>query len=232
MDTNLEAIVAALKAQAKPENLAGMKRYGINVNNALGLSMPVIREFAKRIGINHQLALELWQTGIHDARILAGLTADPKQITEAQMENWLNDFDSWDVCDQVCGSVFEKSPLAWQKISQWSARDEEFVKRAAFALLASLAWHDKKASDSQFIAVLPLIIKASDDDRNFVRKAVNWALRNIGKKNFILNQHAIETARKIQKLNSKAARWIAADALRELQSEAVKGRLLKLEKKA
>ena len=230
MGKNLEVIIAELKTQSKPENLAGMKRYGINVDNALGLSMPVIRSLAKQIGTNHQLTLELWQTGIHDARILAGLVADPKQITDAQMESWVKDFDSWDVCDQVCGSVFEKSPLAWQKVAEWAVRDEEFVKRASFALLASLAWHDKKASDEKFIEAMPLIVQASTDNRNFVRKAVNWALRNIGKKNLVLNRHAIETAGIIQKLDSKAARWIAADALRELQSEAIKKRLVKSRK--
>ncbi|HXX59381.1 MAG TPA: DNA alkylation repair protein [Dehalococcoidales bacterium] len=225
MGQDLKTVIAALKAQSKPENLAGMKRYGIKVDNALGLSMPVIREAAKKIGTDHALALQLWQTGIHDARILAGLVADPKQITDAQMENWVMDFDSWDVCDQVCGSVFEKSPLAWRKVAEWAARDEEFVKRAAFALLASLAWHDKKATDEQFVKALPLILKASTDDRNFVKKAVNWALRNIGKKNFYLNKEALRSAQEIQKIDSKAARWVAVDALRELQSEAVQNRL-------
>jgi len=227
MGKDLELVIAELKAQSRPENLAGMKRYGINVDNALGLSMPVIRGFAKKIGTDHELALELWKTQIHDARILAGLVAEPKKMTEQQMESWVKDFDSWDVCDQVCGSVFEKSPFAWKKISEWAIRDEEFVKRAAFALLASLAWHDKKATDEQFIASLPLVVRAATDNRNFVKKAVNWALRNIGKKNLKLNKEAIKAAREIQKINASAARWIAADALRELQSEAVQNKLTK-----
>jgi 3-methyladenine DNA glycosylase AlkD len=143
------------------------------------------------------------------------------------MEDWVKDFNSWDVCDQVCGELFYKSPLGWKKVVDWSNRDEEYVKRAAFALLASLAWHDKKAEDKRFIELLPVIVKVSTDERNFVKKAVNWALRNIGKRNMRLNQAAIDTARKIQKLNTKAARWIAADAIRELESEVVRKRLEK-----
>jgi len=189
--------------------------------------MPDMRKLAKELGKNHNLALELWKTGFAEARIIAALIDDSKLLTEKQMENWVKDFNSWDVCDQVCGELFDRSPLAWKMVADWSNRDEEYVKRAAFALLASLAWHDKKADDERFIELLPIIVQASNDDRNFVKKAVNWALRNIGKRNMRMNQAAIDTARKIQKLNTKAARWIASDAIRELESEAVRKRLEK-----
>jgi 3-methyladenine DNA glycosylase AlkD len=224
---SVEQVMARLKEKARPDQLAGMKKYGMSVEKRLGLSMPDMRKLAKELGKNHNLALELWKTGIAEARIIAALIDDPKMLTERQMENWVKSFNSWDVCDQTCGEFFDKSPLAWKKVVDWSNRDEEFVKRAAFALLASLAWHDKKSDDARFIELLPVIIQASTDERNFVRKAVNWALRNIGKRNIRLNKVAIDTAIKIQKLDTKAARWIAADAIRELESEAVKKRLEK-----
>jgi 3-methyladenine DNA glycosylase AlkD len=225
--STVEQVVARLKEKARPEQLSGMKRYGMSVEKRLGLSMPDMRKLAKELGKNHNLALDLWKTGITEARIIAALIDDPKMLTERQMETWVKDFDSWDVGDQVCGELFDRSPLGWKKVVDWSNRDEEFVKRAAFALLASLAWHDKKADDARFIELLPVIVQASTDERNFVRKAVNWALRNIGKRNIRLNHAAIDTAFKIQKLDSKAARWIAADAIRELESEAVRKRLEK-----
>jgi 3-methyladenine DNA glycosylase AlkD len=223
--STVEQVVARLKEKAKPDQLSGMKKYGMSVERRLGLSMPDMRKLAKELGKNHNLALELWETGIAEARIIAALIDDPKVLTEKQMENWVKDFNSWDVCDQVCGELFDKSPLAWKKVVDWSNRDEEFVKRAAFALLASLAWHDKKSDDERFIELLPIIVQASTDERNFVKKAVNWALRNIGKRNIRLNQAAKDTAFKIQKLDAKAARWIASDAIRELESEAVRKRL-------
>jgi 3-methyladenine DNA glycosylase AlkD len=223
----VQAVVTKLKALSKPGNLAGLKRFAIVGEGRLGLSMPDIRALAKELGNDHKLALGLWQTGIPDARILAGLIADPTKITATEAESWVKDFNSWDVCDQVCGSVLEKAPFAWHKVGEWAERDEEFVKRASFALLASLAWHDKQATDQSFIDVMPVIIQAATDDRNFVKKAVNWALRNIGKRNSNLNRAAINTAREIQKLDSKTARWIAADAIRELQSEAVQKSLNK-----
>jgi 3-methyladenine DNA glycosylase AlkD len=150
---------------------------------------------------------------------------EPKLLTESQMDEWVNDFIAWDVCDQVCGNLFDKSPLAWRKAKQWANREEEFVKRAAFALIASLAWHDKSAPDEKFIALLPAVKAGATDERNFVRKAVNWALRQIGKRNLVLNAIAIETAREIGRLDTKSARWVAADALRELTSDSVQDRL-------
>ena len=217
-------IVLELRALASQANVQGMARFGMSVDKRLGVAVPEMRRIAKAAGKDHTAALELWQTGIAEARIVAAMIALPAQLTEEQMEAWVGDFDSWDVCDQVCMNLFEKSPLARRKIVEWSTRDEEFVKRAAFALLACVAWHDKRATDEELIAFLPVIRVGATDERNFVKKAVNWALRTIGKKNRVLNQAAIETAREIQRLDSKAARWIASDALRELEGEKVRER--------
>ena len=214
-------VVDRLKIKAKPGNLEGMAKYGMAVEQRLGVSVPDMRQIAKELGKNHQLALELWNTGIAEAKIVAALVDDPKKLTDEQMEDWVKDINSWDVCDQVCMNLFDKSPLAWKKIIDWSERSEEFVKRAAFSLIACLAWHDKEAEDEKFIELLPVIVKCADDNRNFVKKAVNWALRHIGKRNLNLNRVAINTAREIQRINSKAARWIASDTIRELESEAV-----------
>ena len=216
-----------LKSQARPDQLAGMARYGIKPDGRLGVSVPYMRKLAKEIGRDHGLALELWQTGIAEARIMAALVDEPDKLTEQQMEEWVRDIDSWDVCDQVCLNLFEKSPLAWKKVRDWFEREEEFVKRTAFSLIACLAWHNKTAGDDKFIELLPIIKRGATDERNFVKKAVNWALRTIGKINPNLNRAAITTAREIQKLDSKAARWIAADAIRELESQAVQKRLTK-----
>ncbi len=220
-------VLDILKAKARPDQLEGMARYGISVERRLGVSIPELRKLARELGQDHRLALELWRTGIADARILASMVDDPAKLTEAQMEEWVKDFDSWDVCDQVCDNLFEKAPFVWKKIADWSAREEEFVKRASFALIACLAWHDKKAADARFIELFPLIVRGATDGRNYVKKAVNWALRNIGKRNPRLNRESITVAREIQRLDSKAARWIASDAIRELESQTVQARLLK-----
>jgi 3-methyladenine DNA glycosylase AlkD len=225
--TTYNEIMQRLKSLSDPEAVAGMARFGINPENTYGVSVPNLRKIAKEVGRDHALARELWASGIHEARILASMTDDPKLVTEEQMEVWVRDFDSWDVCDQVCMNLFEKVPLAWQKVSEWSQREEEFVKRTAFTLLACFAWHDKGAADEIFIELMPVIVRGASDERNFVRKSVNWALRNVGKRNPNLNRAAIETAREIQGIDSKAARWIAADALRELTGEAVQKRLAK-----
>ena len=220
-------VLDRLQSKAKPEQLEGMAKYGMTVEKRLGVSVPDMRKLAKELGRDHKLALDLWRTGIAEARILAGMVGDPAKLTDEQMEEWVKDINSWDVCDQVCMNLFEKNQLAWQKIIDWSEREEEFVKRTAFSLMACLAWHDKKASDEKFIELLNVITRAATDERNFVKKAVNWALRNIGKRNLNLNKAAINTAKEIQRLDSKAARWIAADAIRELESEAVQIRLRK-----
>jgi 3-methyladenine DNA glycosylase AlkD len=221
---SIEEILARLHALANPDNVAGMARYGINTQGTLGISIYTLRPIAKEIGRDHALALALWDSAVHEARILASYIDDPIQVTEAQLERWVTDFDSWDVCDQVC-DLFGRTPFAYQKAFEWSQRHEEFVKRAGFVLMAELAAHDKKAPDEKLAQFLPVIAREATDERNFVKKAVNWALRNIGKRNRHLNELAIETAQQIRQVPSKAARWIAADALRELAGEKVQARL-------
>jgi 3-methyladenine DNA glycosylase AlkD len=222
---SVKDVLDRLQSKAQPEQLKGMAKYGMAVEQRLGVSVPDMRKLAKEIGKDHKLALDLWRTGIAEARIVAGMVGDPAKLTEEQMEDWVKDIDSWDVCDQVCMNLFEKNQLAWKKIIDWSEREEEFVKRTAFSLIACLVWHDKKASDEKCIELLSVIIRGATDERNFVKKAVNWALRNIGKRNLKLNKAAINTAKEIKRLDSKAARWIAADALRELESDAIQSRL-------
>jgi len=222
---SVKDVLDKLQSKAQPEQLKGMAKYGIAVEQRLGVSVPDMRKLAKEIGREHKLALGLWKTGIAEARIVAGMVGDPDELTEEQMEDWVKGINSWDVCDQVCMNLFEKNQLAWKKIVDWSEREEEFVKRTAFSLIACLAWHDKKASDEKFIELFPVIIREATDERNFVKKAVNWALRNIGKRNLNLNEAAINTAKEIKRLDSKAARWIAADAIRELESDAIQSRL-------
>ena len=218
-------VIAKLKSKSNPANMAGMARFGINPKNTLGISIPFLRTYAKKIGKDHALAQKLWDSGIHEARLLAGFIDDPKQVTERQMERWVKDFDSWDICDQACSNLFDRTPYAHAKAIEWSKRKEEFVKRAGFVLMAALAVHDKKAGDEAFLRFLPIIRRESADGRNFVRKAVNWALRQIGKRNLHLNTQALKAAKEIQRLDSKSAKWIAADAIRELESPAVTGRL-------
>ncbi|MDE3089427.1 MAG: DNA alkylation repair protein [Chloroflexota bacterium] len=222
MSTQSHVILEQLKSLRNPRNIVGMARFGINPRNTLGVSIPTLRRIAKQAGKDHRLARELWQSGIHEARILAAMVDVPEQVTDAQMERWVKDFDSWDVCDQVCSNLFDQTAFAHRKAVEWSRREEEFVKRAGFVLMAALAVHDKAASDAAFLKFLPIIQRAATDERNFVMKAVNWALRQIGKRNAALNRAAIATAREIQQIDSRAARWIAADALRELKQCASK----------
>lgn len=243
---NAMKVIRTLEEFSNPENVAGMARFGISSHNTLGVPIPVLRDLAKQISRdpalrenNHPLALELWNTGIHEARILAGFIDDPKAVTESQLEKWVVEFDSWDVCDQVCSGLFDKTKFAIKKAEQWSKREEEFVKRAGFVLMAALAVHDKDADEKTFLRFLPMIKRESTDERNFVKKAVNWALRGIGKRDLKLNKAAIKTAKEIQRINSpngslrektasrrsRSREWIAADALRELTSAAVLKRL-------
>jgi 3-methyladenine DNA glycosylase AlkD len=224
---SVDVVLKRMKAKARPDQLEGMARFGMAVEQRLGVSIPDLRKIAKELGKDHKLAIELWKTGIDDARIMAAMIDEPEKLSETQMENWVKDFNSWDVCDQVCMNLFEKTPLAWKKIRDWSKRDDEYVKRAAFALIACLAWHDKHAEDQKFMKLFPVIKGGATDERNFVKKAVNWALRNIGKRNPTLNMAAIKTAKQIQQIDSKAARWIASDAITELESKAVQRRLRK-----
>ena len=224
MATAME-VLERLREKARADQLDGMARYGMATENRLGVSVPDMRRLAKELGKDHELALQVWKTGVQEARILAALIDEAHAVTEEQMEEWVKDFNSWDVCDQVCMNLFDKTPHAWKKVRDWSVREEEFVRRAAFSLIACLAWHDKKADDKMFVNLLPVIQDAATDERNYVKKAVNWALRHIGKRNLSLNREALQTARLIQKIDSRAARWIASDAIRELEGEAVQRRL-------
>lgn len=218
-------IMEKLKSLADPHVVAGMARVGIVLTNAYGVSTPTLRQLAKETGKDHDLAQELWSSGVYEARILASLIDEPGKVTELQMERWAHDFNSWSLCDLCCANLFDKTDYAYQKAVEWSARDEEYVKRAGFVLMAALAVHDKKAEDAEFVQFLPILKRESVDTRNFVKKAVNWALRQIGKRNSTLNTRALETANEIQGIESTSAHWIASDAIRELESEKVQRRL-------
>ncbi|HQU82931.1 MAG TPA: DNA alkylation repair protein [Pyrinomonadaceae bacterium] len=227
----VEEIIEKLKSLENPENIAGMARFGIVTRKALGVSAPVLKEIAKeakkRAKDRHELALELWETGIHEARIVAYLVDDPKKVAEKQMDSWAADFDNWAICDGTCGHLFCKTEFAYKKVFEWSEREDEFIKRAGIVLIAWLAVHDKKALDEKIAEFLPILEKHAKDERNFIKKAVNWSLRQIGKRNLNLNKLAVETAEKIKAQNTKSARWIAADALRELTNEKTLERLRK-----
>jgi len=220
-----DEIIKELEALSNPQDVEGMARFGINPQKTYAVRIPELQKIAKKAGKNHKLAARLWEAGYRETRILACMIEDPKQVTSDQMDVWAAEFDYWEICDQCCMKLFRLTPFAYQKIFQWSESEEEFKKRAAFALIAVLAVHDKKSPDEKFEQFFPLIIKESLDNRNYVKKAVNWALRHIGKKNIALNKKAIITARKIKKMDSKSAKWIASDALRELESEKVQERL-------
>ena len=226
-EVSLQDVLKKLKSKARPDQLTSMARYGITGKKRLGIAVPDLRKIAKETGKNHKLALELWKTGIPDAMILASMIDNPEDVTQQQMEDWVKDINSWDVCDQLCMNLFKKVPFASMKINEWSKCKEEFVKRAAFALIACLASYDKGAPDDLFIKLFPIIKGGATDERNFVRKAVSWALRGTGKRNLNLNTAAIKLAKEIQRIDSKAAHWIAADGIRELESEAVQKRLMK-----
>jgi 3-methyladenine DNA glycosylase AlkD len=218
-------VLERLKSKSDPAAVRGMARFGITPAQAYGWSAPALKKFAREIGKDHDLAQRLWSTGILEARALAGLIDEKEKVSEPQMEDWVKDFDSWSVCDGTCLNLFRYTPLAYKKCREWSERQEEFVKRAAFSLMACLAVHDKAADDRKFLRFLPLIKRQARDERNYVKKAVNWALRQIGKRNQRLHRAAIEAAEDIHELNSPSARWIASDALRELRSPAVQRRL-------
>jgi 3-methyladenine DNA glycosylase AlkD len=214
-----DQVIANLKQHANTQAVEGMARFGIRPAQALGIPIPTLRRMAKEIGRNQALALALWASGIHEARILASMIAEPQLVSAELMEAWVNDFDTWDVCDQVCGNLFDKTPYAYQKAKEWCQQEKEFVRRAGFVMMAELAVHDKQAQDEAFVQFFPLIKHYADDERNFVRKAVNWALRQIGKRNSHLHALALECAYEIQEMDSKMAHWVAKDALRELQAK-------------
>lgn len=219
------AVLRELKGFADPRVRAQMAYFGVRVPKALGISTPMLQGLARKIGKDQRLAEQLWSSDIHEARILATFIGEPEKITSVQMERWVRDFDSWDVVDSTCCYLYAEAKPAWAKIHRWSRRRAEFEKRAAFSLAAYLSYKDKMANDAKFIGFLAVIEREAHDERNFVRKAVNWALRNIGKRNLRLNREAIRAAERIRRQGSRAARWIAADALRELKSEAVQLRL-------
>src|SRR5437660_6202965 len=219
------AVLRELKALANPRVRAKMAYFGVNVPKAHGISAPVLHALAKRIGRNHRLAEQLWASGIHEARILAALIGESEKVTAAEMERWARDFDSWDLVDAACCYLYAQARPAWKKAIAWSRRREEFVKRASFSLIAYLSYKHKAAPDDRFARFLRVIEREAREERNFVKKAVNWALRNIGKRNLRLNRDAIHAAERIRRQGSRSARWIAADALRELKSDAVQKRL-------
>ena len=218
-------ILKRLRSMANPANVAGMARYGISTKGALGISIPALRKLAKEIGTDHRLAMQLWESSIHEARLLAGFVGDPTRMTRREMERWVRDFDSWDTCDLVCSGLFDRTPFAYDLVFEWTRRPEEFVKRAGFVLMAALAVHDKERRDADFRRFFPVMRREAGDERNFVKKAVNWALRQVGKRNRALHRAAIAECGRIQKLGSRSARWIAADALRELKGDVVRRKL-------
>ncbi|MFA6924655.1 MAG: DNA alkylation repair protein [Bacteroidales bacterium] len=220
-------IIKFLKSQSSEKNKEGMARFGIKVEKAFGISIPILRSIAKKNKKNHELALQLWKTGYHEAMILASMIDAPDEVSSKQMDEWIKEFNSWDLCDQCCLNLFAYCDNAFEKAMEWTKREKEFERRAGFALMACLAFKHKKANDENFYQFFEPIKKYSTDERNFVRKAVNWALRQIGKRNKTLHPKAIKLAKEIEKINSKSARWIAKDAIRELTSEAVIKRINK-----
>ena len=217
VDEQVRDLLTWLERHGTKTNRDGMARYAIVAKKVHGVSVGDIRQLAKRIGRNHDLALALWPTGWYEARMLTAFVDDPAQVTASQMDRWVRDFDNWAICDTLCFHLFDKTPHVWRKIDQWARRREEFVKRAAFALLASVALHDKRAPDAPFLRALPLIVRASSDERNFVKKGVSWALRLIGRRNQALNAKALAVARRLASSPDAAARWIGKDAVKELE---------------
>jgi len=221
----INEILSKLKTLANPRAIEGMAKYGITSSKAYGVSIPKLRKIAREIGTSHELAKQLWKLDIRETRILATLIDNPKLVTEEQMDDWANDFDYWEICDQCCMNLFVNTDFAYKKAIEWSSSEKEFVKRAGFALMASLAFKYRKTNDELFDEFFQLIKKEASDERLYVKKAVSWALRQIGKRNLVLNKKAIEVAKEIQKINTKSAKWIASDVLRELTSKKVQARL-------
>lgn len=224
---DLKDALELLEERRKPENLGGMARFGIKSEGSYGLTVAECRAIAKGIGKDHELALELWAQGSREARLIAVLVVELEKVGEELLDEWVESIDSWDVCDHFCGNLVDRWPGAYGKVREWARRDEEFVKRASYATIAWLASHDKKAGDERFIELLPIIARGATDERNYVKKAVSWALRGVGKRNMALNELAIKEAKRLSKLDSKSARWIARDTLRELTSDKVQERLRK-----
>ncbi len=222
-----DEIISALKKNRNAKNIEGMARFGINVESALGISITLLRKVAKDIPQNHKLALDLWESGIHEARILASIIDEPVKVTKSQLNKWVNDFNSWDVCDQCCNNLFWQTNFAIEKSFEWIENKKEFVRRAGFTMICALAVHDKRMTNKDFLKYFPLIEKYSTDERNFVKKAVNWALRQIGKRNLQLNKEAVKLCKKLISSESKSAKWIGKDAIKELTSEKILFRVKK-----
>jgi len=214
----VEEVLNELKKHYNKRNVEGMARFGITSAKAFGVSAPILKSIVKKTGKNHKLALELWKTEYYEARAVAMMIADPELVTKSLMNKWVKDFDSWAICDGTCLYLFRYTPFAFAKAFEWCERKEEYVRRAGFAMMAELAVHDKEKDDEDFLKFFPMLKKYSTDERNFVKKAVNWALRQIGKRSMYLNKEAIKLAKEIQRIDSKSARWIAADAIRELSN--------------
>jgi 3-methyladenine DNA glycosylase AlkD len=231
MNPRTKLLLAEMSRHRSQKNIDGMERFGIVSKNVLGLTTPFIKAAAKKHKRDHSLALELWRSGIFEARILAAFIADPKQLKISIANQWVREFDNWAICDGVCIHCFRDTPYAHELIGKWVKRKEEFVRRAGFSMIATLAVNDKRSEDKVFLKYLPIIKKYSTDERNYVKKAVNWALRQIGKRNLKLNGAAIKAAKEIQRLDSSSAKWIAADALRELKGPQVQERLYVLSKR-
>ena len=221
LDARVRDVLTWLEKRGTRANRDGMARYAIVAPKSFGVSVSDLRAFSKRVGQDHGLALALWKTGWYEARMLTSFVDEPERVTAAQMDRWAKDFDNWAICDALCFQLFDRTAHAWRKIDEWSGRREEFVKRAAFALAASVALHDKTAADDRFLPMLPLIERASTDERNFVKKGVSWALRAIGRRNASLNAAGVATAARLIASDSPSARWIGRDAHRELTSAAV-----------
>ncbi|MGH9367900.1 MAG: DNA alkylation repair protein [Thermoanaerobaculia bacterium] len=225
VEEEVRSAIAWLKSHSTRRTLEGMARYGLPSGKAFGVSMADIQALGKRLGRNHELAAGLWATGWYEARMLTSYVDEPERVTRAQMDRWCRDFDNWGICDTVCFVLFDKTPFAWEKARQWSTSPREFIKRAAFALMASLAGHDKAATDAQFRALLPSIERGARDERNFVKKGVSWALRRIGRRSPALHAAALPVAKRLAQSEEAACRWVGTDALRELSSTKVRSAL-------
>jgi 3-methyladenine DNA glycosylase AlkD len=227
----VDEVVGRLRELSSPEVKGGMARLGICAENALGVHTTAMKRLAGEIGQDHTLALALWDTGIHEARIVAAWIDDPRQVSEAQMDRWASGFNSWDLCDHTCWTLFDKTPYAYEKCLEWAGDGREYVRRAGFALMAGLAVHDKKSPDDAFMRFFPAIAGGASDERNMVKKSVSWALRQIGKRSLALNAAAVSVAEDIKRTGSSPAKWVASDAIRELKSDAVRARLKKWDAK-
>jgi 3-methyladenine DNA glycosylase AlkD len=222
---NVQTVLAELERLGTKEGRDGMARYAIVAPKMFGVSMTQMKAIAKPFGRDHELAAALWETGWYEARTITAFIDEPARVTPTQMDRWANDFDNWAICDSICFHLFDRTPHAYTKIEQWSTRRGEFQKRAAFALLASVALHDKKAPDANFVACLPLIEAAATDERNFVKKGVIWALRGVGGRNKTLNAKALAVAKRLAASDDRTARSIGKEVIRELAKPAPAKRL-------